>query len=180
MYKSHSWIVLLTLLALTACASAGSVYHPASPGLSNSVGYSDRQLSTGAYVVVFVAPQSAGAPAAQDFALLRAAELTLEKGHTWFELISTTTARIEVERPKQTFSQSEGNMTCNNGPQNMGCSYSMRDNAVGGVQVSGQAGYETRLATTLSLIMGDGAKPAGDHVYDAKETADRLRASMKQ
>ena len=71
-------------------------------------------------------------------------------------------------------------MTCNNGPQNMGCSYSMRDNSVGGVQVSGQAGYQTRLATTLSFIMGDGAKPAGDHVYDAKETADRLRASTKQ
>ena len=183
MVSSRNLLILLTLSALCGCVSPGSIYAPANANLSSSVGYRDSQLSTGAYQVTFTAPESAGMSGAQNFAMLRAAELTVSKGHAWFQLISTNTKKVEVERQRQTFQQTTANMTCNTGmgAGGMGCTYSnLQDNSIAGVQMGSAGAYQTRLVTTLVFIMGDGAKPAGDHVYDAKETVERLRASVNQ
>ncbi len=182
MVRLRSLLALMTALFLTACAT-GPLYRAADANLSSSVGYRDQELSTGAYEVSFTAPESAGMSKTQDLALLRAAELTLAKGHVWFELITTNTKQVQVQRPHPSFQQSASNMTCNtgNGAAGMGCSYSNTEgNSIGGMQMSGTGGYEARLITTLVFIMGDGQKPSSDHVYEAKATADHLRASVTQ
>lgn len=174
-----SWISLCAVLALAACTTAGgSIYGPAQPGLSSSIGYSEKELSTGAYQVSFVAPQSTSQADVQNYALRRAAELTLAKGHTWFRLLTSTTQVVQVEAPKQVMQQTTAQMTCNTGnsPQGMGCSYGDQANSIAGVQFGGVTGGVNRLVTTISLVMGDGAKPEGAQVYDAKETAARLSA----
>jgi len=191
MPKTSAWVSLAALMALAACASAGSVYHAASAGTKNSIGYSDEQVGTGGYRVSFVAPDTVGQQGVQDLALLRAAELTLSKGHTWFELVTTTTQEVQVGRPRQTFSQSSGNMECNSaassGPMgsggvtagSMGCHYTYQGNSVAGVTMGTEGGYETRLINTIAFTMGDGAMPAGPQFYDAKSTVDKMKAEMK-
>ncbi len=58
MRNFRSWIGLCAALALAACAAAGPLYGPAQSNLSSSLGYRDQELSTGAYQVSFVAPES--------------------------------------------------------------------------------------------------------------------------
>ncbi len=61
----------------------------------------------------------------------------------------------------------------------MGCSYADQDNTVAGVQFGAVTGGLSRIVATVSLVMGDGTKPAGVQVYDAQETATRLAALKK-
>lgn len=186
MRKPHYWLALFAVLALGACATAGSIYGPARSSPAGSIGYSEKALPSGAYQVSFVAPESTSPAAGQDYALLRAADLTLSKGHTWFQLLTTITQVVQFDAPRQAIRTTESNMTCNTqgsgasgvGAQGIGCSFSNQQNSIAGVQDATQGAYVRRSVTTIAVLMGDGAKPAGDHVYDAKETADRLRASM--
>jgi len=185
MRKLGSWLAAAALLALSACATPESTYHPASADIKNSIGYTDQDLGTGAYRVSFTAPQNVGTAGAQDLALLRAAELTIAKGHAWFRVINQTSQMVQVERPK-IYSTARQSMTCNNtasvqGPNaapNLGCSFDPTGNVAGVEQMN--QGSETRYIATIAITMGDGAMPSGDHVYDAKATADRLRAQIGQ
>jgi hypothetical protein len=68
------------LVVLSGCATG---YH--STGFTG--GYSDTQLAPDVYRVVFRGNGYTAAERAQDFALLRASELTLQRGFTCFAII---------------------------------------------------------------------------------------------
>jgi hypothetical protein len=74
-------LALSFALALTACATAPAPYGPsAKPG---GAGYSETRIEADRYRVLYRAPNGSGAQAS-DYALRRAAELTLQSGHDWF------------------------------------------------------------------------------------------------
>lgn len=77
-------LAITALLLAGACAST-SPYREATS--ASASGYSEQVVETDRYRVQY---RMAGrdARAAQDYALLRAAELTLEKGYSTFEIVS--------------------------------------------------------------------------------------------
>lgn len=82
--KYASLILSAALLAATACASSGP-YRAAQS--SAGFGYSHQVIEPDRYRVQFKA-SGRDVAKAQDYALLRAAELTLEKGYSTFEVVS--------------------------------------------------------------------------------------------
>ncbi|MFA7556018.1 MAG: hypothetical protein WCY88_17370 [Spongiibacteraceae bacterium] len=58
-------------------------------------GYSETEISTNRYCVDYKA-RSHSAGKAKNYALLRAAELTLEKGYDWFVVVDR---ELSVEKP---------------------------------------------------------------------------------
>lgn len=75
---------ILAALALSACATAPTVYQPAAG--PKSVGFSELKIEAGRYRITFHG--GAGGPAEQvsDYALLRAADLALADGYDWFRV----------------------------------------------------------------------------------------------
>lgn len=181
MHKRALVVALLATLVLSACATAGSVYRPAT--VKGGVGYTEQEVTPTSYRVTFTAPKEAGTQAAQDYALLRAAELTLAKGHTWFQLASRTVAEVQVDRPKVvTGGTTAQNYSCASpggaGMGAQGCSFTPAPNSIAGVNVGVGGTYDTRIVANIDFVMGDGALPSSPQAYDAKSTADRLRASL--
>src|SRR5690554_2498711 len=83
---SHLMLLTGTALLMAACASQPA-YRAADNG---GYGYSHRQLTENQYRVHF---RSKGDDTgrAMDYAMLRASELTLEKGYDWFDVASRDT-----------------------------------------------------------------------------------------
>lgn len=87
-------VMLLGMAMLSACQTATPVYRAASH--PNSAGFFTAQADGGRYTVAYTGDK--GMPAAQvaEYALLRAADLTIESGHEWFAVIEGTNRRVEV------------------------------------------------------------------------------------
>ena len=188
MIKALPILGLLAVLGLTACATGGaSLYQPASKNIKNSIGYTDQQIDPTHARISAVVPQASGTQAAQDVALLRAADLTIAQGHSWFRLVNRSIAQVQVERQSQTFQTASMGLQCGPGANGAsgaqmggmgGCAYQPSANSMAGVTQGAGPVYETRILAVIEIAMGDGATPSGDQVFDAKATADRLRASL--
>lgn len=82
---------------LTACASSGSIYGPADePG---EVGYTERQLSDNRYRVTFMGDDDATVADVQDYALLRAAQVTVYEDYDYFQVANRSTTPITDSTP---------------------------------------------------------------------------------
>lgn len=143
----------LAALCLSACATAPTYFQPAG---ANGVGFSEMRIEPGRYRVTFQG--GPGAPPAQveDYAMLRAANLALADGYDWFRI---------TERATRQNGFSGSSLSVGIGGMSFG-----RHSAVGGsvgtgVPLSGGP----QLVTTLEVLMGRGAKPPQDDVYDARD-----------
>jgi hypothetical protein len=144
---------VLATLALGACATEPTRFQPA--GGPASVGFSDMRIEPGRYRVTFNGGPGAPPAQVQDYALLRAANLTLADGYDWF--------RITDRMTRQT-GYSGASLGLGIGGMSFG-----RHSAVGGsvgtgIPLSGGAS----LSTTLEVLMGKGARPQDGDVYDAR------------
>lgn len=146
-------------LALSACATAPTRYQPAYG--PSGVGFSEQQIEADRFRVSYRGGQ--GAPEAQvvDYALLRAADLTLGSGYDWFVV-------------DQRYTEAPGGYG-GGGPRfsvGVGSGSFGRSSAFGvGLGTSFPIGGATgpALATTLEVRMGRGPKPVGLNAYDARE-----------
>ena len=94
-------IVLLTaLLTLGACASSPNYVAADS---ANDYGHSTRKISENRYRVNFNGTRRADLQDTRDFALLRAAELTLAEGYDWFQIVDRESATTETRQPAAGF-----------------------------------------------------------------------------
>jgi len=153
-------------LALAACASAPD-YAPASG--PNASGYSETQIEDNRYFVTFRAKSGAEARLLEDFALLRAAEITTARGRDWFmvDRRSTDEGSAQPSGPRVGVSIGGGDYG--------------RSSGVGvGVGVSfpiGGGGARASSAT-LEIRLGEGAKPDAANAYDASSVAASLRSML--
>jgi len=156
---------LIAALALAGCATAPA-YGPATR--PNGAGYSETQVENNRYFVTYRASGSADAQLLQDYALLRAADITLERNGEWF----IVDRRSLDDAP----SQSGPQLGVSVGGGNFG-----RRSGVGvGVGMSfplggGAAGARANSAT-LEIRLGAGPKPEDPNAYDARAVAQSLRA----
>jgi opacity protein-like surface antigen len=153
----------LFALALAACATAPTVYGPATG--PSSVGFSEQRIETGRYRVTFRG--GPGAPAAQvaDYALLRAAELAIADGYDWFRVVDRYTAQ-----------SGEGG-----GPRvSIGAGGGGYRSGVGvGLGTSFNLGGGPAIVQSIEVLMGKGRPaPAGTEVYDAREVRRAVGARI--
>jgi hypothetical protein len=150
-------------LALAACTTP-TYYQPAGPASGRAaVGFSEYRIEPGRYRVTFQG--GAGAPANQvaDYALLRAAEVTLRDGYDWFRVVDRYAER----------SGSGGGPRVSIGT---GSSSYGRRSAVGvGIGTSFDLGGGPAHAQTIEVMMGRGARPEGGDYYDARGVTASLR-----
>lgn len=140
---------------LAACASGAPT--PYGPAAGGPYGYSDTQIEANRFRVSFAGNAGTDRQTVENFALLRAAELTLAQGGQWFRIVERS---VDVER---------GGGGPSVGVGVGGYSGGRRTSVGGSVGTSFGGGVGERYAASLQIIIGSGPPPAGADVYDANE-----------
>lgn len=156
---------IVSAVLLGACATAPT-YAPATT--PNGAGYFERQIEANRYFVTYRAAGEADAQMLQDFALLRAAELTLQQGGDWFwvdrrgldDAAAPSGPRLGVSVGGGSFGRSSG----------VGVGLGMSFPLGGGGQRAHSA--------TVEMRIGEGAKPDDPNAFDAHAIAANLRARL--
>lgn len=161
-------IAAAALGLLAACASTPRYAPAASPG---AAGYSETQIENNRYFVTYRAGGAADAQLLQDYALLRAADLTLQNGREWFWVDRRTLDDANSYRSGPSVGIGVG-----------GGSWGRRSGASVGVGMNiplggGGQGQRARSAT-LEIRMGEGPKPDDPNAYDARSISQNLRARV--
>ena len=140
------------LSLLTACATP-TTYMPA-PG-PRAVGFSDYRIETGRYRVTFRG--GPGAPPAQvaNYALLRAAEVSLRDGYEWFRIVERLDDRTDGgSGPRVSLGTGGG-------------SFGRRSGVGVGIGTSFDLSGGPAYSRTLEVQAGKGGRPADG--YDARD-----------
>jgi len=149
---------------LAACASTPTYAPAATP---NGAGYSETQIESNRYFVTYRAAGAANAQLLQDYALLRAADLTLQNGREWFWVDRRTLDDQNAQRSGSSIGIGIG-----------GGSWGGRGGGSVGVGMSfplGGSGQRANSAT-LEIRMGEGPKPDDPNAYDARAVSQNLRS----
>lgn len=163
----RTFILAAALAGLSACASAPPPYTAAAS--ATAPGYSERQIESDRYFVTYRAPSGADAAILQDYALLRAAELTLANGREWFWV-----DRRALDEDSGRYGGPSIGVGVGGG------SWGRRSGASVGVGMNfplGGGGARARSAT-LEIRLGQGPKPDDPNTYDARAVSTNLRARL--
>ncbi len=159
--------VLLAVAAaatLAACQTTPTYSAATSP---NSAGYSETQIESNRYSVTYRAPGGADAQTLQDYALLRAADLTLAHNRDWFWVDRRNLdGRGYNSGPSIGIGVGGGSFGHHSGV-GVGAGFSF--------PIAGGGGPSARSAT-LEIRFGEGAKPDDPNAYDARSIAANLRS----
>ncbi|MFZ1992350.1 MAG: hypothetical protein WAW96_21555 [Alphaproteobacteria bacterium] len=152
---------LVAVFLIAACVSQG-LYRPATS--ARGTGYSEQRLETNRWRVTFTGGPSTPAGMVQDFALLRAADLTLSMGYEWF-----------IVAGRQTATQDSGYGPRFSGVWGPPCGrFGCRSAIYGGFWYDDYD--QNRLSASLDIVMGRGPKPPDANAYDARDVANTIRS----
>lgn len=160
-------ITALSLAGLAACASATPVYGPAAS--ASAAGYTETQVESDRYFVTYRAPGSAPAATLEDYALRRAAELTLENGRVWFW----------VDRRSLDENNSRGGPSVGVGIGGGSYGGSGGVGASVGFSFPLGGGAQRASSVTLEIRFGEGPKPEAANAYDASAVLANLSARLQ-
>jgi hypothetical protein len=157
--------VAFVLLGLLACATSPTPYQAA----SNGFGYREQQLESNRYRVTFAGNSATSLDTVQDYALYRAAELTVASGHDYFRVVNRST---------DTRSSGAGGPRIGVG---VGSGSSGSSLGVGLSSILGGGGYADDYSVTLDILTFAGEKPATEEdAYDAREVLRRLGSTLRR
>jgi hypothetical protein len=148
-----------TCAALAAC-STPTVYGPAAK--PNASGFTENRIQSDRWRVSYRGGSGAPATQVNDYALLRAAELTLQQGYDWF--------RVD-RRYTETHGGYGGGLSIGVG----GASFGSHSATGVGVSTGVPIGGGPALTTTLEISTGKGPKPNDPEVYDARSVQESIR-----
>jgi predicted small lipoprotein YifL len=154
----------LALATLAACATTPPTYGPAPS--SNAAGYSETQIESNRYFVTYRAPGATEASTLEDYALRRAAELTLQNGREWF-WVDRRSVDDEAPRGGPSVGVGVGGGSWG-GSGGVGASVGFNFPLGGG-------GQRAR-AATLEVRFGEGPKPDQANAYDARAVLGNISA----
>lgn len=163
---------LALLLALFAGCATAPDYTPAAR--DGDYGYSDRKLESDRYRVQYrLRGENVGK--AQDYALLRAAELTLENGGDWFRVVDRSSAvNGGGDRGSRTSIGAGRTITRECGL--LGCR-TVSSPTIGAHTTIGRFDGEATIVA-IEVKTGRGDKPQDDNAYNAAEIAENIRARL--
>lgn len=167
-------IILITaLLSLGACASSPRYVEADS---ASDYGYQARKISENRYRVNYNGGRNTDLQDTRDFALLRAAEITLSEGYEWFHVVDRETATTE-SRERQAdvgFGYERAYYTERNCGL-LGCSQNTRPVTYTSWTVDADSRRpKTRHSHSLEIVMGKGEMPEGGHYYDARQVTEAI------
>ncbi len=155
--------LILPFLLLAGCSSSQLKYTPAAG--EGTPGYMDSQISTDRYRVTYTGTRSSSDDRVKDYALLRAAELTLLNGHDWFRVVSSDNTQTSLERPAPITTTTHTRIERDCGL--LGCTTTATPVYTGVTGSTIRSG--NRLTSSLEIVMGSGDAADPTAVYDAKE-----------
>lgn len=155
---------LITATALISCASQNPQYQRADD--QGDVGYSESQLTENRYRVSYTGSRTEARDAVKDFALLRAAELTLLNGHEWFKVNSADTTQESRSTPQATTSVQTGNRVYRDCGL-LGCSTTVAP-AYSTVEVR-TSRDSSKFVSSIEIVMGKGEVANPTDAYNASE-----------
>jgi len=166
---------VLAVLVMAGCASQPD-YRQAQKG---GFGYTESKLSDTQYRVHFKAKGSDKGKA-MDYAMLRAAEVTLLEGYDWFVVTDRETL-VDKETVQTTptagFSQRYARVTdC--GVLTCRTSYHPTTQFETGVFVGGS--QKSEIESILSIELGKGTRPSSATSFDAREVRDNLQPKTEE
>lgn len=161
----------LAALALTACSSTPA-YHEAR--YAGSEGYSEAQLAENSYRVEYRLKED-DIGRAQDLALLRAAELTLDEGFDGFEVVSRTSDVTSEDRPTARFHQ-RGDYRVTRDCGLLTCRTSVRDTYTPGSIGTFRTDEET--VVVIEIVMHEEAPANSVAIYDARSVKENIEARL--
>jgi hypothetical protein len=168
--------VIVMALGLGACAS-NPKYLPADT--ANGYGHYSTRLEENRYRIVFNGRQSTSLNTTRDYALLRAAELTLQEGHDWFRIVdretssnsrNTVEAAMGFAYERAFYTETScGLLACTRWERPRNYAY---------MEVNG-ARPQTTHSHALEIVMGSGEMPTdGGNYYNASAVAKSIWDSM--
>jgi hypothetical protein len=158
-------LALAPALALAACASAPQYVAAERPG---APGYTDLRIEQNRYRVSYRADNPADVRRIEDFALLRAGQVTLNAGYDWFIVDHRSLDRGGNYRGPTATVGVGGGAFGRRGGLGLGLGF--------GIPLGG--GGERAAAATLEIRLGRGEKPADPNAYDAREVVHSLAATV--
>jgi len=147
----------------SACATPPTLYGPATA--PNGVGWSEYRIEPGRFRVTFRGGPGAPAQQVADYALLRAADLTLAQGYDWFRVADRVTGSAGGGGSRLSLGVGGGDYGRHGG---VGLSVGKSFDLSGG----------PALVQTLEIVMGRGAAPRDPDVYDARAIRRNLGAGV--
>ncbi|WP_404409492.1 hypothetical protein LG272_02715 [Pseudidiomarina marina] len=168
--KTHI-VMLFTLasLVLVGCSSQPD-YRKAE---GSGYGYQETKISDTQYRVSFKA-RGSDKTKAMDYALLRAAEVTLENGYDWFVVTHRETL-IDRERvsPESSIGYTSSNdMVTRCGLISCTTTHYPRDTFSAGVHIGGRKSSE--IESIVEIKIGKGTRPDTDYSFNALEVKENL------
>ncbi len=151
---------LLASALLAACASTPA-YGPASR--SGAAGFTSQAIESGRYQITYTDTDPLRA---RNFALLRAAEITLMDGKDWFEIVGGYTDAAPPRRSGGT-SVSVGGARSSGGRSSVGVGVGL------GFPIGGSGGGN--VTEMIEITTGAGDRPDRPNVYDARAVEMNLR-----
>lgn len=166
-------LILVISLLMTACASEPD-YRAAENG---GYGYTETKITDTDYQVEFKA-RGSDKGAAMNYALLRAAEVTLENGYDWFAITHRET-QIDKEtiRDPNFDSFAHGDMVTYCNMIRCETRYYPRSAFSAGIHVGGRT--DSDIQVTLDIKLGEGEQPENQNSYDASEVVANLKPKAK-
>jgi flavin-binding protein dodecin len=155
----------LATVALAACVTP-TVFGPAD---SRGFGYREQRIEDDRFIVTFAGNSATSQDQVADAALRRAAELTLQEGYDWFEVVQRTD---NVGGGSRSYGGSGVSVGVGGVSGSRGSSVGT---SVGLSFPLGGSGVES--TTSLEVRLGRGERPARASVYDAQAVARNLAAA---
>jgi len=166
--SSERWrnvLLVLSAMALVACSSA-AMYRPQTHRTAN--GYQDYALGPQQFQVHYVL-SSASRQKVMDYAMLRAAELTLSQSYDWFMIEHQSIQAVREDKRTERMpsppvvTRDCGLLACRTSVQNQGLP-------------SDASGWNERTAleAVLQITLGKGVRPALANYHDASEVVQKL------
>lgn len=153
--KKFALFALVATLVV-GCATAYGPRYEAARGPGDT-GYYDTRLDENRYRVQYRTDYRDGAYA-EDFVMRRAAELTLNRGYHWFQVINRNRAVSDAMFGRYDTYRYE--------PQNP--QYRGRPNYY-------DRGYDDGAVTVIEIVMGYNPPPRASSTYDARQVLDYAR-----
>ncbi|MHA7871669.1 MAG: CC0125/CC1285 family lipoprotein [Hyphococcus sp.] len=154
------WIAIAAALLLGACAAAGPAAY--GPAADDRFGYSDTRIEDGRYRIVYRGSGGMPPEIVENYALRRAAELTIQDGYDWFRVVG-----------RDITGEERGGVGIGAG---FGTGSVGRRSGVGvGVGGNvGQVGARQYFTVRMEVLMGEGETPEEGNVYGASAILDSL------
>ena len=159
---------IISTFVVTACASGPDYRQAASP---NGEGYSQKVIESDRYRVSYKLNED-HIGKAQDYALLRAAELTMEQGYETFEVVYETASTSEEDR--DTFNTRLSNdVVVTRDCGLLSCRTTARP-VLTQTEI-GTFSTDSETMVTLEIRLSDADADTSPRMYDASEVAANIR-----